>query len=107
MEVAVKMGLRASCARYGWNKQNDKIEVLGLAGSYHGDTIGVMNCSEPSPFNEKVDWYKPSGFWFNPPQLKMRQGIWEVTLPHDLTSGVADEQMDQAEQVDARREHRR
>ena len=94
MEVAVKMGLRASCARYGWNKQKDKIEVLGLAGSYHGDTIGVMNCSEPSPFNEKVDWYKPSGFWFNPPQLEMRQGVWEVTLPHDLTSGIADEQMD-------------
>jgi bifunctional dethiobiotin synthetase / adenosylmethionine---8-amino-7-oxononanoate aminotransferase len=94
MEVAVKMGLRASCARYGWNKQRDKIEVLGLAGSYHGDTIGVMNCSEPSPFNEKVDWYKPSGFWFNPPKLEMRQGVWEVTLPYNLTSGVADEQMD-------------
>jgi dethiobiotin synthetase/adenosylmethionine--8-amino-7-oxononanoate aminotransferase len=94
MEVAVKMGLRASCARYGWNKQNDKIEVLGLAGSYHGDTIGVMNCSEPSPFNEKVDWYKPSGFWFNPPKVEMRQGVWKVTLPHDLTSGVADEQTD-------------
>jgi dethiobiotin synthetase/adenosylmethionine--8-amino-7-oxononanoate aminotransferase len=94
MEVAVKMALRASCAKYGWNKQQDKIEVLGLAGSYHGDTIGVMNCSEPSPFNEKVDWYKPSGFWFNPPHLKMRQGVWEVTIPHDLTSGVADEQVD-------------
>jgi dethiobiotin synthetase/adenosylmethionine--8-amino-7-oxononanoate aminotransferase len=90
MEVAVKMGLRASCARFGWDKQRDKIEVLGLAGSYHGDTIGVMNCSEPSPFNEKVDWYKPAGFWFNPPQLKMRDGIWEVTLPKDITAGIAD-----------------
>jgi dethiobiotin synthetase/adenosylmethionine--8-amino-7-oxononanoate aminotransferase len=92
MEVAVKMGLRASCARHGWDKQKDTIEVLGLAGSYHGDTIGVMNCSEPSPFNEKVDWYKPSGFWFNPPQLKMRQGVWEVILPRDLTAGIADDQ---------------
>ena len=91
MEVAVKMGLRASCARHGWDKQKDKIEVLGLAGSYHGDTIGVMNCSEPSPFNEKVDWYKPSGFWFNPPQLRMRKGVWEVTVPKDLTAGTADE----------------
>lgn len=91
MEVAVKMGLRASCARYGWDKQKHKIEVLGLAGSYHGDTIGVMNCSEPSPFNEKVDWYKPAGFWFNPPQLKMREGVWEVTVPTDLTTGVAND----------------
>lgn len=90
MEVAVKMGLRASCARYGWDKQKDKVEVLGLAGSYHGDTIGVMNCSEPSPFNEKVDWYKPSGYWFNPPQVKLRKGIWEVTLPKDLVSTVTD-----------------
>ena len=90
MEVAVKMGLRAACARYGWTKEKENVEVLGLAGSYHGDTIGVMNCSEPSPFNEKVDWYKPSGFWFNPPQLKMRQGVWEVTLPHDLTAGMMD-----------------
>lgn len=91
MEVAVKMALRASCVKHGWDKHRDRIEVLGLAGSYHGDTIGVMNCSEPSPFNEKVDWYKPHGFWFNPPQLKMRQGVWEILLPHDLTASIADE----------------
>ena len=87
MEVAVKMALRASCARYGWNKADHKIEVLGLEGSYHGDTIGVMNCSEPSPFNEKVDWYKPSGFWFKPPEVKMREGMWEVVLPQPEEMG--------------------
>ncbi len=91
MEVAVKMALRISCAKNGWNKEHDEIEILGLAGSYHGDTIGVMNCSEPSPFNEKVDWHRPLGFWFNPPQIKMRKGIWELTIPKDISAGAADE----------------
>ena len=103
MEVAVKMGLRAACVRYGWGKDKDNIEVLGLAGSYHGDTIGVMNCSEPSPFNEKVDWYKPAGFWFNPPQLKMRQGVWEVELPESSTEAVTKDYWASADQTHSSR----
>ena len=41
-EVAVKMGLRAASVRYGWGPE-EKLGVLGLKGSYHGDTIGVMD----------------------------------------------------------------
>ncbi|KEF52000.1 uncharacterized protein A1O9_11990 [Exophiala aquamarina CBS 119918] len=85
MEVAVKMALRASCQRYGWAKQ-DGVGILGLQGSYHGDTIGVMNCSEPSVFNEKVDWYNPWGHWFEPPSLLMKDGIWELSVPTDVAS---------------------
>ena len=103
MEVAVKMGLRAACARYGWGKDKDNIEVLGIAGSYHGDTIGVMNCSEPSPFNEKVDWYKPAGFWFNPPQLKMWRGVWEVELPESSTEAVKKDCWASADQTNSPR----
>lgn len=61
MEVAVKMALRASRARYGWDHTQDNIEILGLVGSYHGDTMGVMDCSEPSTYNDKIEWYKPKG----------------------------------------------
>src|ERR1700761_9259654 len=61
MEVAVKMALRAACSRYEWDHQKDDIEVLGLKGSYHGDTIGTMDCAEPSTYNEKVEWYEPKG----------------------------------------------
>ncbi|KAL2427131.1 Bifunctional dethiobiotin synthetase/adenosylmethionine-8-amino-7-oxononanoate aminotransferase [Exophiala dermatitidis] len=91
MEVAVKMALRASCQRYGWSKPEEidnnaqrPVSILGLKGSYHGDTIGVMNCSEPNVFNEKVDWHQPWGHWFEPPSLLMRQGKWELTLPDDM-----------------------
>ena len=30
MEVAVKMALRASASRYGWNHHEENLEVLGL-----------------------------------------------------------------------------
>ncbi|KAJ9503466.1 hypothetical protein H2202_000605 [Exophiala xenobiotica] len=90
MEVAVKMALRASCQRYGWSKDDDAaaakspVAILGLKGSYHGDTIGVMNCSEPNLFNEKVDWHQPWGHWFDPPSLLMRHGKWELSIPEDM-----------------------
>ena len=86
MEVAVKMALRASSQRYGWKKDDGDhpVGVLGLKGSYHGDTIGVMNCSEPNTFNEKVDWYKPWGFWFDPPQVSMNKGRWEIQVPPSM-----------------------
>ncbi|KAK5100703.1 hypothetical protein LTR70_001396 [Exophiala xenobiotica] len=83
MEVAVKMALRATAKRYGWDDHNGEIGIIGLKGSYHGDTIGVMNCSEPSPFNEKVDWYKPWGYWFSPPEVKLVKGQWRIQLPAD------------------------
>jgi bifunctional dethiobiotin synthetase / adenosylmethionine---8-amino-7-oxononanoate aminotransferase len=87
MEVAVKMALRASCQRYGWDKEDvsNAVGILGLKGSYHGDTIGVMNCSEPNTFNEKVDWYQPWGFWFDPPSVSMKQGKWEVDIPSSIS----------------------
>jgi dethiobiotin synthetase/adenosylmethionine--8-amino-7-oxononanoate aminotransferase len=65
MEVAVKMALRASCVRYGWNHEEEDVKILGLMGSYHGDTMGVMDCSEPSIYNKKVEWYKPRGCKYN------------------------------------------
>ncbi len=85
MEVAVKMALRATAIRYGWADHNGEIGIIGLKGSYHGDTIGVMNCSEPSLFNEKVDWYKPWGYWFSSPQVKLVKGQWLIQLPTDDT----------------------
>jgi bifunctional dethiobiotin synthetase / adenosylmethionine---8-amino-7-oxononanoate aminotransferase len=83
MEVAVKMALRASCVRYGWTKDQETrpVGIIGLKGSYHGDTIGVMNCSEPSVFNDKVDWHQPWGYWFDPPSLLYSKGKWELEIP--------------------------
>ncbi|KAM0270603.1 hypothetical protein ACHAQH_009387 [Verticillium albo-atrum] len=82
-EVAVKMALRAARLRYGWDT-SEKMEILGLKGSYHGDTIGTMDCSEPSVFNEKVEWYQGKGFWFDYPSIWCRDGKWVVDTPEAL-----------------------
>lgn len=81
MEVATKMALQAASVRYGWNKVDQEVEILGLQGSYHGDTMGAMDMSEPSVYNEKVPWYKGRGFWFECPSVKMQSGKWVVTDP--------------------------
>ncbi|KAJ5566767.1 hypothetical protein N7535_006073 [Penicillium sp. DV-2018c] len=91
MEVAVKMGLRASCDRYGWDASQEQIGILGLKGSYHGDTIGVMDCSEPSVYNKKVEWYRGRGHWFDFPLVKMVGGSWKVEIPGELRSELGED----------------
>jgi len=80
MEVAVKMALKAASQRYGWDS-SEQVEILGLKGSYHGDTIGTMDCSEPSTYNKKVEWYTGRGHWFDFPTVKMRNGKWIIEAP--------------------------
>ncbi len=80
MEVALKMALQSSILRYSTNvassakaaskakpgkqagyrggKPQQEWEVLGLKGSYHGDTIGAMDACEPSVYSEAVHWYR-------------------------------------------------
>ena len=105
MEVAVKMALRAACDRYGWDHTKDDIKILGLMNSYHGDTMGVMDCSEPSIYNKKVEWYQPRGCkcyqncesllltlhlldWFDYPQVQLRAGKWVITSIADLEQSL-------------------
>ncbi|WZH43077.1 adenosylmethionine-8-amino-7-oxononanoate aminotransferase [Fusarium acuminatum] len=82
-EVAVKMALRAARLRYGWGP-NDNVHILGLKGSYHGDTIGAMDCAEPCVYNEKIEWYEGKGYWFNYPTIQCVKGEWVVQVPEDL-----------------------
>ncbi|KAK4169615.1 putative Adenosylmethionine-8-amino-7-oxononanoate aminotransferase [Cladorrhinum sp. PSN259] len=77
IEVAVKMALNAARARYGWGGK-DEAGVIGLQGSYHGDTIGAMDCSEPGVFNEKVEWYRGRGAWLGAPGVRCEKGRWVV-----------------------------
>ncbi|KAH9209532.1 onanonoxo-7-onima-8-eninoihtemlysoneda [Leptodontidium sp. 2 PMI_412] len=86
MEVATKMALTAAFERYEWAVPKENVGVLGLKGSYHGDTIGAMDCSEPSTFNEKVHWYRGRGYWFDFPQVKMVRGKWIVDVPAGMES---------------------
>ncbi|KAF5003636.1 hypothetical protein FDECE_9842 [Fusarium decemcellulare] len=82
-EVAIKMALRAARLRYGWGP-NDKVDILGLKGSYHGDTIGAMDCAEPCVYNEKIEWYEGKGYWFDYPIIQCRNGKWVVDVPEGL-----------------------
>ncbi|KAH7317006.1 hypothetical protein B0I35DRAFT_434388 [Stachybotrys elegans] len=88
-EVAVKMALRAARTRYGWNS-HAKLGILGLKGSYHGDTIGAMDCSEPGIFNEKVEWYEGKGYWFDYPTVKCTNGRWIVDVPETLKADLGE-----------------
>ncbi|KAI0505588.1 bifunctional dethiobiotin synthetase/adenosylmethionine-8-amino-7-oxononanoate aminotransferase [Xylaria bambusicola] len=83
MEVAVKMALRAARTRYGWSPDT-KIDILGLKGSYHGDTIGTMDCAEPNTFNEKVEWYEGKGVWLDYPQIQCVAGEWQIQAPNEF-----------------------
>ncbi|KAL4872130.1 hypothetical protein BDV12DRAFT_163087 [Aspergillus spectabilis] len=93
MEVALKMALRATSDRYGWDASKEQINILGLKGSYHGDTIGVMDCSEPSTYNQRVEWYRGRGYWFNFPLVKMSQGVWNVEIPAELKESLGTDQI--------------
>ena len=83
VEIAVKMGLRAARVRYGWPVET-KLGIIGLKGGYHGDTIGAMDCAEPSAYNEKIEWYEGKGIWFDPPSVKCVKGRWKVEIPEEM-----------------------
>ncbi|GFP60132.1 bifunctional dethiobiotin synthetase/adenosylmethionine-8-amino-7-oxononanoate aminotransferase [Trichoderma asperellum] len=90
IEVALKMGLGAAKLRYGWAKE-EKLGIVGLKGSYHGDTIGAMDCSEPSGYNEKVEWYDGKGHWFDYPTVLCINGKWRVNVPEELRQALGED----------------
>lgn len=83
MEVALKMALKAASLKIAHKNKNSPLEVsvLGMKGSYHGDTIGVMDASEPSVYNKSVEWYRGRGFWLDVPTLQLEQGKVVLRVP--------------------------
>lgn len=107
MEVAIKMALHASAKRYGYGREGQaSIGVIGLKGSYHGDTIGTMDASEPCTFNENVHWYEGKGYWFEFPKVMMKRGVWVVESPKGMENEFgANEKFDHlAEVFDTKRD---
>lgn len=92
VEVAVKMALRAARLRYGWAAGTD-IGIIGLRGGYHGDTIGAMDCAEPSTYNENIEWYNGRGIWYEYPSVKCVRGRWIVEIPDALKVELGDDQI--------------
>lgn len=103
MEVALKMAIASSVQRYdprsltsqtaervepgrsaghaGGRSREQEWTVLGLRGSYHGDTIGAMDACEGGIFNSAVEWYRGRGSWIEPPTVSIRDGEATVTVP--------------------------
>lgn len=106
MEVALKMAIASTRQRYtppsltaeseervsrgrkpgsmGGREQREW-KVIGLKGSYHGDTIGVMDACEPSVYSKKVDWYRSRGCWFDTPSIGVEDGQTILSIPPSLS----------------------
>lgn len=88
MEVALKMALRAYAVRDGGGiderQKRSDLGVLGLKGSYHGDTIGAMDACEEGVYT--CEWHEAKGYWFDPPTVSIRKGKVAISLPSPLAS---------------------
>ncbi|KAJ7328822.1 PLP-dependent transferase [Mycena albidolilacea] len=86
MEVALKMALRAYSVRNNLRGiERKKVGVLGLKGSYHGDTIGAMDaCAEEGVYT--CEWHNAKGFWLDPPTISIQHGRPVIALPPALAA---------------------
>ncbi|KAI0090188.1 onanonoxo-7-onima-8-eninoihtemlysoneda [Irpex rosettiformis] len=99
MEVAIKMALRAFSVRDagglhdGQDRQKRRdLGILGLKGSYHGDTIGAMDACEEGVYT--CEWHEAKGYWFDPPSVSIRKGRIVVSLPPAIASETQDGKAD-------------
>ncbi|KAG8690706.1 hypothetical protein FRC09_011875 [Ceratobasidium sp. 395] len=93
VEVALKMAVRAVALRRRQanpaeanltRAERPELGILGLKGSYHGDTIGAMDACEGGVYNAAVEWHRERGFWFDPPTIGVQNGRVQVTVPQGL-----------------------
>ncbi|EAU85590.2 onanonoxo-7-onima-8-eninoihtemlysoneda [Coprinopsis cinerea okayama7 len=87
MEVAIKMALRAWSIRNGaelTSQEKKHLGILGLKGSYHGDTIGAMDASEEGVYT--CEWHEAKGYWFEPPKIGIQNSEVTITVPGSLSS---------------------
>ncbi|KAG0355687.1 hypothetical protein BG005_005390 [Podila minutissima] len=87
IEVALKMALKSSLDRYvNLGAATGRVEVIGVDGGYHGDTIGAMNACSPNAYNAQVTWYKSHGHWFSPPTVLFKDSQFQITVPAEMTN---------------------
>jgi dethiobiotin synthetase/adenosylmethionine--8-amino-7-oxononanoate aminotransferase len=109
-EVGIKMGLRYSELQF--EKQNVKhsmLHLVGLDGSYHGDTIGAMDASSANDYNALVNWYQPRGVWLFPPSILFKKGRYILEFPEQMGGeavGIGKTWMEVIDRVDTELEQR-
>jgi dethiobiotin synthetase/adenosylmethionine--8-amino-7-oxononanoate aminotransferase len=91
MEIALKMALRTYVKdKHPLDHETfDKRQfgILGLQGSYHGDTIGAMNACSAGDGVYTCEWHDAKGYWLDPPTISMKKGEFTVSLPDWLQKG--------------------
>ncbi|GAA5916727.1 hypothetical protein JCM8208_003606 [Rhodotorula glutinis] len=106
MEVALKMALRAFADREQLlPAEGRKLAVLGLKGSYHGDTIGAMDACEGGVYSERVEWYEGRGHWLAAPEVRIEQGEVVVRGGADGAEVARYQSLTQLYDVDSRARH--
>ncbi|KAL1690629.1 pyridoxal phosphate-dependent transferase [Schizophyllum commune] len=92
MEVALKMALRAYAKRHGLRgtPEAKNLGILGLKGSYHGDTLGAMDACEDGGVYS-CEWHNARGVWLEPPTVGIRDGAVYVSVPKAIVRKDADE----------------
>ena len=88
MEVALKMALRSFSITDKELTPDDKknLWIVGLKGSYHGDTIGAMDATEEGIYT--CEWHQSKGFWFEPPTVSIKNGEFVVTVPSPIPAST-------------------
>jgi len=82
VEVALKMAFRL---RFGTSKPSKSVVILGLKNSYHGDTLGALDATEPNSFKEKEYWYhKSRGVWISYPQVYLKNKKIYVHIDYEM-----------------------
>lgn len=94
IEVGLKMAFRKFMTDHGiLDDHNIDIDILGLHGAYHGDTLGTMDAVPPSVFNGRLQtpWFKGRGIFLEPPIVQISQGGWTVETNTDKRSLCTDD----------------
>jgi len=80
IEIAIKMALRLYATRHG-NSSKQPPQVLSFYGSYHGDTLGAMDCCPKGDFNElQSPWFEPKGVFIEAPRIGMQNKRWILDI---------------------------
>lgn len=89
IEVGLKMALRKR-AKDVPERAHLPSMIVALTNSYHGDTLGAMDCSEESDFNRtQTPWYQSRGMFLSPPTVDLRDGVWTITRPQWLCNSAS------------------
>ncbi|KAL4066826.1 pyridoxal phosphate-dependent transferase [Scleroderma citrinum] len=88
-EVALKMALRCfsvNCGNELTATERKNLGIIGLKGSYHGDTIGAMDATEEGVYT--CEWHQSKGLWFDPPTVAIRHGKLAVSIPTAISNSL-------------------